>query len=412
MASLLSPRRLRSSISLRTTEPQGPATEPGPAETRPSRVRWTAAAALGGLSAAGIGWILTAGIAVLGWVGSAPGTLASTLGMGTRLWLLVNGAGLRVGTLPVTVVPWGATAVCVFVVFRFAVFAGRQARADPRARPVGVAALLAVAYLAPVVLTVLGSPAVVSFGRGALVVPLAIGVAALWGAVRGVDRGVGPAWLGDHAGRLTRSLLAASLVLVAGGAAALVWSLIAQVERVVALTAALAPGVSGGVALVLAQLAFAPNAVVWAASYAMGGGFALGSGTLVAPAATALGLLPAVPLLGGLPDPGPGSTLALGWLAVGAVAGAVAALALARGRSADPVAFSALLGGVAGVAAAVLFVGLAWAAGGDLGAARLQGVGPRLFPLLVLAASTLGLAGLATGLLQALLRRWIRRRTL
>ena len=48
--------------------------------------------------------------------------------------------------------------------------------------------------------------------------------------------------------------------------------------------------------------------------------------------------------------------------------------------------------------AGLVFVGLAWAAGGDLGTVRLAGLGPRLLPLLVMAVTTLGLAGMITGL--------------
>jgi len=377
-------------------------TEASPAEPDAAPHRWVAAAVLGGAGAALVGWILAAGVAVLGWVGGVPGTLGQALGVGTRLWLLGNGAGAQLGDLPITVVPWGATAVYGLVVFRCAAVAGRLARSDPRARPVWVAALVTGGYFVPVVGALLGTGFPAVLGRGAVSVPLAMAAAAAWGAGRGLGRPApGPTW----AHGLARGLLAATLVLLAGGAAALVWSLLAHREQVVALTAGLDPGLSGGLALLLAQLAFAPNAVVWAASYVLGSGFLLGEGTLVAPASTILGLLPGIPLLGGLPGAGPGSTRTLAWLAVGALAGAVTPLGWGRGRGPARVATAALLGGAAGVAAAVLFVGLAWSTGGDLGAGRLQGVGPRMFPLLVLAGSTLGLAGLTAGLLRAALRR-------
>ena len=87
------------------------------------------------------------------------------------------------------------------------------------------------------------------------------------------------------------------------------------------------PESPGGIALLLAQLAVVPNALVWAASYALGSGFALGAGSVVAPAATELGMLPGLPLLGALPAAGPGSPLLLCWLASGALAGGLAATA-------------------------------------------------------------------------------------
>lgn len=400
MASLLSPRRNRSSVWLRATEPRAAAVAGAGEEPLPSRFRWPAAAVLSGLGAALVGWLLVTGVTVLGWVAADPGTLTQALRTGTLLWLLAHGAGVGIGSLAVTLVPWGATAVFAFVLFRGARFAGRQARSR-RAHPARVAAVTTASYLAPVVAAtlLLGGPAVLA--RGAATVPVALGVAALWGSARGLGQPVlRVPWLRS----LALGVLAAVLVLVAGGAAALTWSLIDQLDRVVRLTAALDPGASGGVALVVAQLAFAPNAAVWAASYALGSGFLLGEQTLVAPASTELGLLPGVPLFGGLPDPGPGSTLALAWLAVGAVAGAVAALPPVRSRRADGFAAAALVGGLAGVAAAGFFGALAWAAGGDLGVARLAGVGPRLLPLLVLAGSTLGLSGMVAGLAARSLR--------
>ena len=64
---------------------------------------------------------------------------------------------------------------------------------------------------------------------------------------------------------------------------------------------------------------------------------------------------------------------------------------------------SSLVGGLAAVLVGLVFVGIGWAAGGDLGVSRLTGLGPRLLPLLVMAVTTMGLAGLLTGLVLGLL---------
>ena len=55
--------------------------------------------------------------------------------------------------------------------------------------------------------------------------------------------------------------------------------------------------------------------------------------------------------------------------------------------------------------AGVAFAGLAWAASGDLGTLRLTDLGPRLFPLLVMAGTTMGLSGMITGLALGLVPR-------
>ena len=63
----------------------------------------------------------------------------------------------------------------------------------------------------------------------------------------------------------------------------------------------LAPVAVGAALLLLAQLAYVPNAVVWAISFTLGPGFAFGTGTVIAPTGSALGPLPAFPMLAALP---------------------------------------------------------------------------------------------------------------
>ena len=168
---------------------------------------------------------------------------------------------------------------------------------------------------------------------------------------------------------------------------------------------ALHPGVAGAIALLLIQLAFAPNALIWSASYALGSGFSLGAGSVVAPAATQLGMVPGIPLLGALPSPGPGDPAQLWWLAAGVVAGALACWVVLVSRPAVRFDQASLVGGACGLLAGVVFAGLAWAASGDLGTLRLADMGPRLVGVLVMAGTTMGLAGLITGLAFGLVTR-------
>ena len=70
----------------------------------------------------------------------------------------------------------------------------------------------------------------------------------------------------------------------------------------------------------------------------------------------------------------------------------------ARSRRAARFDEASLVGGACGLLAGAVFAGLAWAASGDLGTVRLADMGPRLFPLLVMAGTTMGLSGLITGL--------------
>ncbi len=71
-------------------------------------------------------------------------------------------------------------------------------------------------------------------------------------------------------------------------------------------------GALGGGVLTLAQLLLLPNLVVWAASWLIGPGFAIGAGSSVSPLGTVLGPLPSLPIFGALPAGAP----AIGYLGV------------------------------------------------------------------------------------------------
>ena len=403
MASLLSARRTNAEVSLRTSDaaPRSAATASDASAGPP--IGWPLAAVACGLVTAVAGWVLCAGLAVVGWLAADPGTLADALGVGTRLWLLANGVSAPVGGLTVTLVPWGATVVIAYMTARSVALSARQVRTDQLAGPVTVSAVLVATYLVPVLAVAVwqGEPWRDPLHWAAVIAVL--GVSAAVGTGRALGRPLTDGWPG-WAADLPRAVLGAELVLLACGAALLATGLVRHLGTVTALHAALDPGIAGSIALLLAQLALVPNAMAWAASYALGSGFVVGAGSVVAPAGTELGMLPGLPLLGALPAAGPGDPAVLWWLASGVLAGAVAAVIVVRSRPAGRFDTSSLVGGLAGVLAAVVFVGLGWAAGGDLGAFRLTGLGPRLGPLLVMAATTMGLAGLLTGLVLSLVR--------
>jgi hypothetical protein len=403
MTWILDPRRTSPEVSLRATDaaPQ-PASTTADVPASPP-ISWPLAAVACGLVSALASWVLCAGPAVVGWLAADPGTLADALGVGTRFWLLANGVSAPVGGLTVTLVPWGATAVIAYITAQSAALTARQVRPDQLAGPVTVSAVLLATYLVPVLAVAVwqGEP-----WRDPLHWAAVIGVLGLSAAVgggRSLGRPVVDGWPAWAAG-LPRAVLGAELVLLICGAALLVTGLIRHFGTVTALHSALDPGVGGSIALLLAQLALLPNALAWAGSYALGSGFVMGAGSVVAPAGTQLGMLPGLPLLGALPGPGPGDPAVLGWLVSGVLAGAVAAAIIVRSRPAARFDTSSLVGGLAGVLAAGVFVGLGWAAGGDLGTARLTDLGPRLWPLLVMAATTMGLAGLLTGMVLGLAR--------
>ena len=92
----------------------------------------------------------------------------------------------------------------------------------------------------------------------------------------------------------------------------------------------------------LLVLLIAPNLAAWGSSYLLGPGFALGSGTVVAPSGVALGPVPAVPVLAAVPDVRGSPTWLLSVLAVPVLCGLLVGwtrrpalpLDLVRGRGA------------------------------------------------------------------------------
>ena len=409
MASLLSPRRADVNIVLHATAPTRPVLGDQTPTASGPRLGWGVAAVAAGLLCALTGWLLVAGLAVVGWLAAEPGTLTGALVVGSRLWLAGHGAGVDLGGLRLTLVPWGIPALLAFLLSRAAGHAARSARPSQSPRASSVAVVLVGAYAVPVLV------AAVLLGRlGAAPGHLLAVLAALLGAaLHGAGRALQTPWTASWprwARAVPRAVLASQLVLLVAGVSVLVTGLARHLDRVTALHEGLAPGLAGGIALLVAQLALAPNAVVWSAAYALGGGFTLGNGSLVSPSSTDLGVVPGLPLLGALPAEGPGPAGALWWLASGVLAGAVAAWLVVRARPDARFDETSLVGGLSGVTGGLVFVALGWATAGDLGTVRLTGLGPLLLPLLVMGVTTLGLAGMVTGLLLGLWRRFRRDR--
>ena len=172
---------------------------------------------------------------------------------------------------------------------------------------------------------------------------------------------------------------AAAVLAVSGVVVALL--LLTHYAELITLYEGAHAGLLGGVALTLGQLALLPDLVVWAASWFVGPGFALGTGSGVSPLGTSVGPMPAVPFLGALP------TASWSFAFVGLLVPVVAAFVvttllrprierlLAEAGSAD-VLRRVLVGVVGGVVAGAVLGLLAWSASGAAGPGRLAEVGP------------------------------------
>jgi len=154
----------------------------------------------------------------------------------------------------------------------------------------------------------------------------------------------------------------------------------------------------------LLQAVYLLNLVVWAAAWATGAGFGLGGDSVVVLLGGSVDAVPAFPIIAALPTGAGATWWNLLWLAWGVTAGAAAAWIVLRARPRARFDETALVGGLSGLVAGLVFWLVALLARGNLGVTRLVGLGPLVLETLVLVPTLLGLAGLVTGLVAGLLR--------
>ena len=369
---------------------------------------------MGALLAAG--WAVLAGalpcaaIAVVGWFATSGGTASWAFRVGVDAWLSAHWVPVALADGRYNLAPLGLTALPVLLLWRAGGWVARTADLRGVGETCLGVASLALAYGGMVTLVALAtradeaSPDLLRAFAYATLLAAAVGGA---GTVREtghaksfwarLPEGVRAVLYGGTAGLVALLICGIALVAV---------SLAVHVGRVTDLTRSLAPGPVGLVLLLVACLAYLPNAAVFGAAYALGPGFAVGTGTVVAPSGVLLGSVPAFPLLGALPV----TTTPPAWLAAVLVlpiaAGAVAGLAAVRRYPEYGVETAAARGGLAGVAGGVLCTLAAVLAGGSVGPGRLAHVGVPVAQTALIAVSALGIAGAVAVLASRAASRW------
>ncbi len=372
--------------------------------------------AIAACAAAGTGLAVLTMLTLIGWIAAPHAGLGLTgvLRTAALLWLIghhvgfaLPGAG-RIGMLPLGLVLLPGT--LLWRAGRWVVRAGGVSRL----RHVGYAALaLAVPYAmvaAALALASSSSMATPSLSQ-AVACPflLALTAGGLGGAraLTTWPRLVG--LLPDRLRSLTVGTAGALAVVVAVGALLAGASLAMHLKEFRGVEGTLDPGTVGAVLLLLAQLAYVPNAIIWAISFTLGPGFAFGTGTVIAPTGSVLGPLPAFPMLAALPSgvhPGVPPVLSVAVLAVPYLAGAIGGLLMTRAAPVLALETAPLWGFVGGAAAGCLLGVLSAVAGGPLGDGRLAAVGPSGWQVGVVAALEVGVAAAVT----AGVANWLRLR--
>ncbi|MDF2146625.1 DUF6350 family protein [Knoellia sp. p5-6-4] len=343
--------------------------------------------------------------ALIAWVASPRSTVPWTeaLGVGASLWLLAGGSWLRAGTASIAFVPLllslGLVGAATWGAFRSATEAADGHRSTghrwgllphPVVRALGLwaagyagcaalwAAVAAASSPRPqvlgLVLPLLGVPAVAVAGAAVRLLSHDPELAGpRWGR---------PSFVPDVVRRAVRPAAAGAGAMLGLGLATVVLLVVLRFGQVAHLHDALAPGVVGGVLLTVAQVLCLPNLGLWAVSFLAGTGFSVVEGASTTWTGSRSGLMPMVPVLGALPDPGafPGWLPALGLLPVGV--GALIGWRSLRSLALLSTTRTKLLVTGTAVALAAGAIGLLDAvAGGSLGSARLADLGAPAGPM-------------------------------
>ncbi|MGP3914738.1 cell division protein PerM [Nonomuraea sp. 10N515B] len=382
----------------------------------------------------GVGLAALTTLTLIGWIAAPRGTLGSGLPgvfrTAAQLWLAAHHAGFAIPGGRVGLLPLGLIMLPAVLLYRAGRWMARdadlrlrlparlpknspreKAQARRRAQLVlvvqaGVSLAAPYALLAGLIALVASNDITQPFIGEALFSHFVL--AFLAGALA-TARMIGP-WrvmlrlLPERVRALTvGTAMATALLLVAGLALVLV-AVVLNFDQVRELSSVLSPGLVGGLLLVLLQLLYLLNVVIWAFSYIAGPGFAIGADTLVAPTGVQLGTVPSLPLLGALPESGPVPAWMMAVIALPFAAGAVAGVMVARISPSPSYEAAPLWGFLTGVSTGVVAGALAALSGGPIGGGRLAAIGPSPWEVALSVALEVGVAaGISAGVTNLLL---------
>lgn len=368
-------------------------------------------ATLGGALAALGPLVVLLAIGVIGWFATDAGVHGAPrdgMRVGALAWLAGHGSGVTVMGARITIVPLGITAIAAWSMWRLGhrvgdsvsghgpdadrISDGERDLTVPTAVALFFAAYAVVAVVVatlaagttadPSLPRVLGWTLMLTAFVAAPAIAIGSGRAAIWAAFLPASVRAGAA----VAGAVLARLLAVSAVVF-------LVALAASFDDAATMTARLHPSPGESVLYWLANAAFLPNAALFAGSWLLGPGFAVGGATLVSPGAVVLGPLPVVPFLAALPSVGTPAGWVGALMVLPPLVAAVATHRTLRGRllTWDRIALAGCGGGLA---AGVGFAVLASLSGGAAGPGRMRFVGPFTRDVLVHAVTVCGIGAL------------------
>ncbi|MFI7222515.1 DUF6350 family protein [Nonomuraea angiospora] len=382
----------------------------------------------------GVGLAALTTLTLVGWIAAPRGTLGTGLPgvfrTAAQLWLAAHHAGFAIQGGRVGLLPLGLIVLPAVLLYRAGRWMARdadlrlrlparlpknspkeQAGARRRAQlavvvQAGVSLAAPYALLAGLIALAASNEITQPFIGEAL---LSHFVLAFLAGSLATARMIGP-WrvmlrlLPERVRALTVGTAVATAVLLVAGLALVLVAVVLNFGQVKELSDVLSPGLVGGVLLLLLQLLYLLNAVVWASSYIAGPGFAIGADTLVAPTGVQLGTVPSLPLLGALPESGPVPGWMMAVVAVPFAAGAVAGVMVARISPSPSYEAAPLWGFLSGVVTGLVAGLLAALSGGPIGGGRLATIGPSPWEVALSVAVEVGVAaGISAGVANLLL---------
>ncbi len=325
------------------------------------------------------GVLVVVAIALAGWILAGDrSSLDAMFSFAGYAWLAVNGVPIEALGAIVWFLPWGLTLGLMAVTFLATASVVRRSAISGGAR-IGQFLAGAVGAYAFGALAVAAVSAAAQAGAPLLLAPICAAAIIVLPSLAGALSGSGSlSPLTAIPGYLWRDLRAAAIglaVLLVAGSAAVVISLVVSFDTLRAMLAHLHPGLSGSAGLLLLSLAYLPDAAMWGASYLLGAGFSVGSGSTAAIWSQPVGGLPAFPLAAAIPTTS--SWWFLAWCLAPLAAGTVAARACAGRpplRTLSGIGARLRVAGIAGLAAGILAALVRGSLGG-----RLDALGPNPF---------------------------------
>ena len=368
---------------------------------------WLAVAAVLAVDVAGLAGLGLAIVVVQTLDPSGGLPFAGSTALAGQLWLLAQGAELRLDSGPLVLAPllltlgiaWGLSRAG-----RGVVRAHDLTDTGGAVRAVGVMAgvHLAISLLLAAVLG--ATSAGVGLPRTAAGVVVLALLSLGWGVCREsglVDRVLDR--LPGATRPLLRGVLAGLLTALALCTAVIAVGLASDAQGYATLSRSLGGAGAGAVGLLALGVLLLPNAALAVLGLAAGPGFVVGAGTLISVHGVTLGAVPALPLLAALPDTQAVPLIAFVSQAVPALAGLVAGSTVGRWFTDDDggSVVAGLTGVLAGVLLGVVSGALVWVAGGSLGDGGLATVGA---PAVATGIAVAAQSGIAAALAAAVAR--------